>query len=188
MTKSNFNFDSLLEPDFQSLSSTFWTPLDIIQKTLVWLDITDNSRVLDIGSGVGKFCITGNVLSEGQFTGVEIRKNLISESERIAKELQLKRVQFIHADIKEVDLSQYNSFFYYNPFCEHLAIDEIIDDTLDLSRENHSKYEEVISEKLNLMPSGTKVVTYNSNQFIFPSSYRLIRMDDPGELILWKKE
>lgn len=188
MTESNFNFDSLLEPDFQPLSSTFWTPLDIIQKTLDWLDITDDSKILDIGSGVGKFCITGNVLSKGQFTGVEIRKNLITESERITKELQLTRAQFIHSDIKEVPFDKYNTFFFYNPFCEHLAINEIIDDTLDLSSENHCNYEAIISEKFNLLASGTKVVTYNSNQFIFPSSYRLKKMNKTGDLVLWIKD
>ncbi|MBL1280226.1 MAG: class I SAM-dependent methyltransferase [Fluviicola sp.] len=182
------NFNSLLRPEFCILSSTFWAPKEIIETSIDWLELNEKSKILDIGSGVGKFCVEGARISDASFTGVEIRKNLIEEANRIAQGLELKNVQFIHSDIKDVDFSAYDSFFYYNPFCEHLAIDEVIDDSLEFSRENHRMYEDVVFEKLEKMPPGTKVVTYNSREFILPGSYRMVKMSKEGSLVLWGKE
>jgi len=180
-------FDELLRSDFQQLSATFWSPEEVIKIAVEWMELDASSKVLDIGSGVGKFCIEGARINEAQFTGVEIRPELVDEADRVVQELGLKNVQFICSDIKDIDFSEFSSFFYYNSFCEHLSINEVIDDSLDFSRENHREYEDLVFEQMNKMPKTTKIVCYNSREFILPNTYRLVRMNKEGDLALWIK-
>ncbi len=55
--RKDVTFDDLYPEDIQNLSPMHWTPVDIARRASNFLAIP-NARVLDIGSGVGKFCIT----------------------------------------------------------------------------------------------------------------------------------
>ncbi len=179
------DFDELLHSEFQKLSTTFWSSNEIIDLTIDWLELNSTSRVLDIGSGVGKFCVLGSQISDASFTGVEIRKNLVAEAKRLANKLELDNCVFIHSDVRDFDFQEYDSFFYYNPFCEHIAIDEVIDNTIEFSRENHRKYEELMFEKLKTLSVGIKIITYCSSDFILPRNYHLIKTNGDSTLALW---
>ena len=75
----------------------------------------DADRLLDIGSGAGKFYMAGAYYKPGAFfTGVEQRKNLVNISRNIAGRLQLNNVQFIHDNFTRLDFQQYDHFYFYN--------------------------------------------------------------------------
>src|SRR5436305_754412 len=64
-------FDQLYPEHIRKLSQLHWTPVDIASKAADFLAIPC-ARVLDIGSGVGKFCLAaGSFHPETLFFGIE---------------------------------------------------------------------------------------------------------------------
>ena len=55
---SDKQFNELYPPAIQSLARRHWTPLDVARKAANYLAAEDNVKILDIGSGVGKFCLS----------------------------------------------------------------------------------------------------------------------------------
>jgi len=125
-------FDGLYPEKVQKHSFIHWTPIEIIETAIDWLQINEKSKVLDIGSGAGKFCLLGSLMSKASFTGVEKRKDLSDVAIQLSEKLDLKNVSFINSDLVEVDFNLFNAFYYYNPFCEYIAEFDRIDETLHL--------------------------------------------------------
>ena len=96
-------FDGLYPEHIQNLSQMHWTPLDIARKASDFLAVP-NGRVLDIGSGVGKFCITAGFFHpETTFCGIEQRKELYTFARTAKAELDLPNVHFMHGNLTELD-------------------------------------------------------------------------------------
>src|ERR1700758_5345301 len=81
-----FSTDSQLhalypEP-IQLLACRHWTPLKITQMVVSFLAPHPGVKVLDIGSGVGKFCLAGAYYKPyASFFGIEQRKDLVAHAE-----------------------------------------------------------------------------------------------------------
>jgi len=75
---------------------------------------------LDIGSGAGKFCLIGAASTKGLFYGVEQRKELVNLCKSIAKTHQINNVEIFHSNITEISFSDYDAFYFYNPFYENI--------------------------------------------------------------------
>ena len=129
------NFDSNYLKKYQDISKIHWTPIEIIKLSVEWLSHDGDTNVLDIGSGVGKFCHVGALISGMKFNGVEKREHLYQESVRVMKQLNIKNISFINDNITCIDFTQYNSFYYFNPFCEQVASSDWIDKTTTFSSE-----------------------------------------------------
>lgn len=181
-------FDGIYHPSFRVPSHVHWTPIHIASTVVDWLKVNEQSRVLDIGSGVGKFCAVASKCSKGKFVGIEKRKNLYTEAERISAEFELSNVEYIHADITEIDFQDYTAFYYYNPFCEQIATAGWIDHTLTFSEENYYDYQDYVLKQFDQLKVGTRIVTYCSEDFIFSPHFRLQNMLHDGQLQLWVKE
>ena len=147
-----------------------------------------NTKVLDIGSGVGKFCVLGSLYSNGQFTGVEKRKELIDEANAVKEFVQAENATFIHGNINQVDFTAYEAFYYYNPFYEHVVDFGRIDKLIDFSKEKFEAYEQYVFKELDACPKGTRVVTYCSSDFFLPKEYFLKEMKHNGRLLFWEKK
>ena len=180
-------FDKLYAKKYRKHSDIHWTPVEVAKAALDWLAITDESRVLDIGSGVGKFCSLGALLTDGQFTGVEKRRELVETAKSTIKNLELRNIQYIHSNITKVDFSQFDSFYYYNPFCEQISISDPIDNTISYSPNKYRMYEDYVINQFTNLPINTKVVTYFSQNFTFPDNYELKDLMFDGTLALWIK-
>jgi len=187
--QSNINkeFDQLLSPAFKKVGDIHWTPTVIVVKAAKWLGENGKSKILDIGAGVGKFCMVGAGVSEAHFTGVELRKNLVDEANKIKEELGLKKVSFLNQNITTVSFKAYNAFYFYNPFCEHTAVADWIDKKTDISLEKLAEYENHIYDELAKKEKGTKVVTYLSASFNLPESYFAVEILNDGDLVFWEK-
>lgn len=70
-TISNARFDQILDQRVRRASSVHWTSVEVILSILELLDLDENSKVLDVGSGCGKFCLVGALNSRAHFTGIE---------------------------------------------------------------------------------------------------------------------
>jgi len=184
--KAVSTFDDYISKPFQEASNIHWTPAEIVIKAVEWLSNSSN-MILDIGSGVGKFCIIGASISKAHFTGVEIRKNLLEEAKKVSHQFRVQNISFLNKDIIDVSFYEYDAFYYYNPFCEHIATADWIDRTIDFSEGKLKKYEKHIQQELANKPKGTRVVTYRSPNFQLPESYLAVEILEEGVLVYWEK-
>lgn len=173
------SFDRFLPPDLLSVSGRYWTPLRAIARVTQWLSELRVSSVVDIGSGVGKFCIAGALGSQCTFTGIEHRPRLISVARSIAGLFNLEgRVSFIAGAFGDVEIPAADCYYLFNPFGENLfPPGERLHETADLS---HTRYLDDISRAerlLSSVPFGTYVITYNGFGGTLPDDFEEVRID-----------
>lgn len=186
--ESDMRFNRLYSLPVQLLASRHWTALGVVKKAVEFLVTGEGNRILDIGSGAGKFCIAGAFYKPAAFfTGVEQRKNLVNVSRDIAGRLQLDNVQFIHDNFTRLDFRQYDHFYFYNAFYENLSGTDKIDNSIDYSIELYQYYCRYLHNKLDEMPAGTRLVTFHSLENEIPRSYRLQYSHLDNALKFWIK-
>ncbi|MNQ54809.1 23S rRNA m(5)U1939 methyltransferase [compost metagenome] len=117
-------------------------------------------KVLDIGVGVGKFCLVGASSSHGIFYGLEQRASLIKLSKKIADKYEITNVEFIHSNINKTNFSDFEAFYFYNSFYENIDSSCLIDKTIIPGRELFYSYSKYVKEQLHKTPIGTRLVTY----------------------------
>ena len=185
---SDVEFNKIYPSDIQALARRHWTPLDIARKAANFLASKNNVRILDIGSGVGKFCLSAAFYEpKAFFYGVEQRRNLISYAERAKEILTLKNVSFINGNFTQLDFTNYDNFYFYNSFYENLAYTDKIDDSIDYSGELFNYYNRYLFKQLEQKPAGTKLVTFHSLDDEVPPGYHVVNSEMDSLLKFWIK-
>ena len=77
--------------------------------------------VYDLGSGNGKFAITVAASSSARVKGVEYGQTYVTSARCTAERFALPNLEFIHADVRDVDLSDGTAFYLYFPFWGEVA-------------------------------------------------------------------
>jgi hypothetical protein len=168
------NLHQLYPEPIRSLARIHWSPLYIVEKAVSFLAPNDKVKVLDIGSGVGTFCLAGAYYKPSvSFFGVEQRKNLVAHAETVREMLGLQNVQFIHRNFTQLNLSEYDHFYFYNSFFENLDGTDKIDNEIVYSKELYNYYSIYLYNQLEKMPVGTRVVTYCSWGDEIPPCYQM---------------
>ena len=164
-----------------------WTPVHVARRAAQLLVTGPETRVLDVGSGPGKFCLVGAMATLGHFTGVEQRPYLVEFSRSFARKYAIPRVHFLRANAGDLDWSRYNAFYFYNPFYENLDPDKKIDERVELSPSLYNQYIRMAQERLAEAPSGTRVVTFHGMGGEMPDGYERVLQEfqDTGFLELW---
>ena len=138
----------------------------------------DGVRVLDIGSGAGKFCLgAAHYKPNALFYGVEQRKNLIEHAEAAKNVLGLPNVTFIHGNFTKLDLKQYDHFYFFNSFYENLNGTPKIDYKVSFSEALYNYYDRFLFKQMEGMPTGTRIVTRCSWEDKIPPSYNVVTSD-----------
>jgi len=185
---SDVEFNKIYPSNIQALARRHWTPLDIARKAANFLASKNNVRILDIGSGVGKFCLSAAFYEpKAFFYGVEQRRNLISYAERAKEILTLKNVSFINGNFTQLDFTNYDNFYFYNSFYENLAYTDKIDDSIDYSGELFNYYNRYLFKQLEQKPAGTKLVTFRSLDDEVPPGYHVVNSEMDSLLKFWIK-
>jgi SAM-dependent methyltransferase len=166
---------ALYPEPIQLLACRHWTPLHITQMVVEFLATHPGVKVLDIGSGAGKFCLAGAYYKPyASFFGVEQRKHLVVHAETAREELGLQNVHFIHSNITQLDFKQYDHFYFFNSFYENLMTTDRIDDAVTHSPHLFSYYHRELYKKLEQMPEGTRIATFHCLENKMPAGYFLI--------------
>ncbi len=181
------DFDMIYPAHLRKLSKRHFTRVEIAIKAARFLGTDSKQKVLDIGSGAGKFCFVAGSYSNTQYTGVDYRKHFIELSSKLAEKHRFKNVRFIHRNITEVDFSQYNGFYFYNSFQEQIDNTCIIDESVEVNEENYSKFSAYLKKEWTKMPVGTRIVTYHTYLDQIPDCYTLVEMHFEGLLKCWEK-
>lgn len=186
-TDAQFHF--LYPPSIRELAVRHWTPLHIIRRVVQYLTPQDNVKVLDIGSGVGKFCLASAYLAPSAFFfGIEQRRDLVAHAEAARKELGLRNALFMHGNFTQLDFSRFDHFYFYNAFYENLIDTDKIDDSIAYSVELYNYYNRQLYNKLRVVSSGTRVVTFHSLGEEMPPEYHLVEAQNDDLLKFWIKK
>ncbi|MDF2191294.1 methyltransferase domain-containing protein [Paraflavitalea sp. CAU 1676] len=183
------NFRTLFPLHLQKMDALHWSPLPVIGKAVQFLVQDEVVSVLDIGSGIGKFCLAGAFYRPAaHYYGVEQREQLVTQAAIVRGRLGLNNVHFIHGNFTQLDLKQYDHFYFYNSFFENLSTSDRIDDSIAYSRELYNYYSHYLYNQLEEKPAGTRIVTYCSWGDEIPNGYKLIESHFDSLLKCWIKE
>ncbi|MDB6155759.1 MAG: hypothetical protein JWL90_4212 [Chthoniobacteraceae bacterium] len=181
------HFDLIYPLEIRDLSSIHWTPVSIARKAAKFLVNKPGTRVLDIGCGPGKFCTVGALVTEGQFTGVEQREHLCDLARLTIGKAKISNVKIIHANITQIDFSNYDAFYLFNPFEENLFAMGLIDEIVVRSDALFEEYTVYVTNQLARAPVGTRLVTYCGCPADVPNGYECQRSSIEYSLTFWEK-
>jgi SAM-dependent methyltransferase len=191
-------FDLIYPAQIREVSSTFWTPVAVAAEAAKLLvtapacsavgSAKARTRVLDIGCGPGKFCLVAASLTDGRFTGVEQRSDLVAAGRQAANDLGITNVEFVQGNVLDVAFADYDAFYLFNPFEENLLNGHKIDRAVPLSPELFKKYTSHVSVQLGGKPIGTRVVTYMGYADDIPACYNCEEALFGDDLKLWIKQ
>ncbi len=185
------SFDALYPRTIRGSSRRHWTPFHVVVRALELLELDEGSRVLDIGSGSGKFCLIGALRTRARFVGVEQREPLVRLSRAMARRFRVERVAFHHALVEQLDWTPFDRLYFYNPFGEcHLASEERLPFAADLSDERFQDLIRTARSKLECLPVGARVVTFHGLGGPMPEGYRCVAAEvwDDGILKCWLRD
>lgn len=182
------HLDALYPDHIQRLSRKHWSPLAIAIKAADFLAMP-NTRVIDIGSGVGKFCLAAAYHHPDTFfCGAEQRADLVHLAEQAQKETALQNLQFLHTNITQINFKEFDHFYYYNSFYENIDQSNSIDNSIETSMDLYFYYCKYLHAELQEKPSGTRLVTYQSLEQEIPAEYQLKGHFHGRLLKMWLKE
>lgn len=177
-------FDELLPKELRRLSRGHWTPVDVAIRVAALLSPTHQSRILDIGAGIGKVCSIGALSSAATWCGVEQHEPFVTTAERLARALGVSdRTMFVHGDAFEIDWCDYDALYLYNPF-ELTLFPEVGRPAPDY-RQQVAR----VQQRLAWLGAGTRVVTFHGFGGVMPSSFELVYQECVPvvglDLVLW---
>lgn len=183
-------FDSTLFPfGISNLSKIHWTPIRVAMQAAKMLVTNKKTKVLDIGSGCGKFCLVASLCGPGKYVGIEIRPALHEIAVQQKEILGANNAEFLLGDMAKLNWTKFDAFYLYNPFYENIAEYNYIDKTIPLSYERFSHYTSTVTKHLQKCKPKTRVVTYHGFGGDIPTDYHCqetIKIGT-GELNLWIK-
>jgi len=185
---SDRQFDQLYPVAIQKLALKHWTPLYVARRAAYFLAAEKNARILDIGSGVGKFCLAASHFMPNAFYyGIEQRRSLIYYADKAKELLRLENVTFLNGNFTQLDFRQYDHFYFYNSFYENLAGTNKIDNHIDHSIELYHYYNRYLYKQLEQMPAGTRLATFHSLEDEIPAGYHVVGSEKDNLLKFWIK-
>lgn len=120
-------------------------------------------KVIDIGSGTGKFCLIAAKLNPDiHFTGVEITEKYWEESIRLKDILGITNVDFLLQDYKDVDITNFDGIYIFNPFV--MSKNDPYGKKYQFGIKQDKEYFEYVKKfkaDLHKANAGTKLVMYN---------------------------
>jgi SAM-dependent methyltransferase len=171
---SDQQFLSLFSEKNKKANRIHYTPLAVAKKAAEFLCGGLGNKILDIGSGIGKFCFTAaHYYPAYTFYGIEQRGDLIEASEKTNETLQLSNVFFEHKNFDQITLTDYHHFYFFNSFHENIEEDKL-DYQVAFSENLYHYYNAQIHKQLSKMPTGTRIATFFTLDDIIPASYLLI--------------
>jgi SAM-dependent methyltransferase len=183
-------FDAIYAEWVRKLSEFHWTPVEVCIRAAELLVVDEQSSILDVGSGAGKFCLIGAACTGARFVGVEQRPRLVEVSREASRRAGLPNAEFIHGNMMSLDWGRFDGFYFYNPFYEHVAgFSPRIDEPIVVSPHLFTNYVVATCVKLVAAKPGARVVSYQGFGGPMPCGFRRILREPAGSeyLELWEK-
>ena len=184
----DLNFNALYPLPIRSVAEKHWTPIEVAMKAAAFLAVSPEEKVLDIGSGSGKFCLTAAHFHPLiNFYGIEQRPDLVNLCNNLKEKLKLTNVSFICDNIINLEFKNYDHFYFYNSFYENIEGTQKIDYNVAYSERLYDAYNRYLYRQLKKKPSGTRLVTYHSFGSEIPKEYEVVQTAYEDYLKFWIK-
>jgi SAM-dependent methyltransferase len=184
-------FDQVFPAPIRLASRRFWTPVAVARRAAELLRGAGAMRVLDVGSGAGKFVLAAATAApELEFVGIEHRKHLVAVARRVRSRLRIDNASFRTGDAIATSWAPYDAFYFFNPLAENLfAAEDRLDEKVELSDAKFVRDVLGIEAALRAARCGTVVLTYHGPSVRMPGSYGLEHTERAGSdwLRLWVK-
>jgi 16S rRNA G966 N2-methylase RsmD len=155
-------FDAIYPHSLRVKSSCFWTPVAVALRAAEMLAPRPDTRVLDVGAGVGKLCIVGAARTRALFVGIEQREHLVRAAASAARALGTTNARFFHGSFEQIDIETFDAIYFFNPFEENLwPAEDQLDHTVELSEKRFVRDLLGVAKMLAQARPGTRVVTYH---------------------------
>jgi len=162
--------------------------MGIAKKAAGFLAAEEGKKILDIGSGVGKFTLIGaHYHPRSFFYGVEQRSELHHYALSAKEYTGTENATFINQNFTQVNLAAYDHFYFYNAFFENLVTNDRIDHRIEYSDSLYQYYSRFLYRELDRKPAGTRLVTFHSSEDEIPPSYQVIDASTDFLLKMWMK-
>ncbi|MCG6144795.1 methyltransferase [Leptospira bandrabouensis] len=186
-------WDSYLPKKFQSLSSFQWTPIPVIERTWKYLSLEKEvTSLVDLGSGVGKFCIYLSILANRSINilGLEDREELVDLSLSLKALWNTPEVNFKNINFLDEFPYGHSHYYCFNPLYETMKGSHSIDSTKIKSANQFLKDLEILKRKLYQLNSGTKLITFHGFGGSFLDGFRIVLKEEIvcGEFLVWERE
>ena len=188
---SDLAFDRLYPERIRKLSNRYWTPVHVARNAASLFAKHGARRVLDIGAGMGKFCVVAALTTDLELIGVEQREGLVTAGREFLATYGIPRVTLIHGTLDDVDFDAYDGFYLFNPFEEGtFAPSQWVDRTVPLSEERASADIARVEAALARARRGACVVTFHGFGGAIPKGFVHLPEETRGIpfLRLWVKE
>ncbi len=182
-------FDLEVFPDWaQPPSRIHWTPVAVARYIAWQLTRHGAKRIVDVGSGVGKFCLVGALTTPATFLGIEQRSHFVQAARQAATRIGLDRCTFTLGNMTALDWSEFDAYYLYNPFAEH-RMAQPIDKTIQRSIRRYRKYVRFAEEQLAKVSAGKLLATYHGFGGTPPAGWRQLLNEacGSGRVELWRK-
>ncbi len=183
--------DALLPPIARLVSAMSWTPVRVARRAAQIFDDLEVTRVLDIGSGPGKFCVVAGARAPRiSFVGIEQRPHLVAVARALAEAVGVTNVAFAHGDATALPPDGFDGFYVFNSFAENaFSPTNQLDQTVDLSRVRMVDDLMRVERWLGTRAVGTVLLTYHGLGGPIPSSYECVHVEAAGTAWLraWQK-
>lgn len=165
MAVADDDFDLIYPAETRCHSHSFWTPVEAVIQTAAFFK-GHCTRVLDVGSGGGKFClIAAHLCPETSFFGIEHRPTLVKMSQALALQAELANLTFQEGDAFALNWQEFDGLYIYNPFQEQFysksTLNYVDNAVVPLSEQNHFASTWETTVRLRRLARGTRVGIYN---------------------------
>jgi SAM-dependent methyltransferase len=188
---SDAQCDALLPLAVRRVSSVYWTPVRVARRAAQIFDDLGVTRVLDVGSGPGKFCVVAGARAPRiSFVGIEHRPHLVAAAQSLAAAVGASNVTFIHGDATCLPGADFDGFYIFNSFAENRSsADDQFDQTVELSRVRRVDDVMRVERWLSTRDVGTVLLTYHGLGGPIPRSYERVHVETAGSAWLraWRK-
>ena len=183
--------DLVYPPTLRAVSRAYFSPVKVARRAAELLVDGAAMRVMDVGSGAGKFCLVGALTTGASFVGVERRARLVDVAADAARKLGVNSARFVVGGIDAIEPAEHDALYFFNPFLENLwPAAEWLDAAVELSPAQFDRDVALTLALLGRARAGTRVATYNGIGVKMPETYRLLAREwhMAAYLDLWVKE
>jgi predicted RNA methylase len=182
-------FDEIYPDAVRRLSAAHWTPVRICARVIELLALPAGARLLDIGAGVGKFCIVAAALSRARVRGVEREPEFAKAAREAARRLGVE-VEFIDGEFDTQRIEEVDAAYLFNPFTEAIPLPGIAMTPPANGFAERAAADVAAAERfLRGARIGMRLVTYYGFGGTVPHDYRRLAKEwwEGGVLDLWEK-
>lgn len=152
------------------IANNHWTPLSVAKIASSWLS-EFAMDICDLGCGVGKFCLVGAASTDSKYHGIDYRASLVNVAREVSQKYFLgDKVTFYHSDFYDFDLSDFDGFYFYNAYLEHMI--ESLSLTTEIESDIHRvrTYSNYLRNYFTYVEKKVSIVTYDNVFSIIPES------------------